>query len=122
MGHPSQRGIRAAHEVNSRYNQTTLGGASLRFLQGRGFFWGFGSARLWGNSKREGKRSRKQIPAFGKRHAYGGQASRCPKYGRVRGGFALARIRGHKKRRERFLGFARNDRRMQDAGLKDAAT
>jgi hypothetical protein len=68
------------------------------------------------------KRSRRRIPAFGKRHAYGGQASRCPKYGRVRGGFALVRIRGHKKRRERFLGFARNDRRMQDAGLKDAAT
>jgi hypothetical protein len=33
----SQRGIRAAHEVNSRHNQTTLGGASLRFLQGCGF-------------------------------------------------------------------------------------
>jgi hypothetical protein len=97
-------------------------------------FLEFRSARLWGNSKKK-KRSRKRIPAFGKRHAYGGQAllfgegcvyggqaSRCPKYGRVRGGFALVRIRGHKKRRERFLGFARNDRRMQDAGLKAAAT
>jgi hypothetical protein len=51
----SQRGIRAAHEVNSRHKQTTMGGASLRFLQGRGFFWSFGSARLWSNSKRKGK-------------------------------------------------------------------
>jgi len=38
----SQPGIRATHEVNSCHNQTTLGGASLRFLQGCGFFWSFG--------------------------------------------------------------------------------
>jgi len=36
--HPSQRSVRTVHEVNSRHDQTTLSGASLRFLQGCGFF------------------------------------------------------------------------------------
>src|SRR4029077_20116082 len=48
----SEPGIRTAHEVNSRHNQTTLGGASLRRLQGCG---SFGPERLWGNSKRKEK-------------------------------------------------------------------
>src|SRR4029077_3014409 len=50
-----------AQHTKSRDNQTTLGGASLRFLQGCGFFWSFGPARVWSNSKRR-KRSRKQFP------------------------------------------------------------
>src|ERR1700722_9553656 len=87
-----RRGVSTTHEFNSRHTQTALGGASLRRLQGCGRF---GPERLRSNSKR--KRSRKQVPAFGKRHAYGGQDSRCPKYGRVRVGFALVRKEGTRR-------------------------
>jgi hypothetical protein len=56
VAHRSQHGIRRAREVKSRHNQTTLGGASLRFLQGRGFFCTSGLGRLWSNSKKKGKK------------------------------------------------------------------
>jgi hypothetical protein len=50
----------------------------LRFLQGRGFFLSFDlwpAVEQFEKKRKRKKRSRKQIPAFGKWHAYGGQAS-----------------------------------------------